>query len=188
LRYATGSAGLAILVRGSSRWIMTMRFRPANIRLINRRPICFGCRWPCPRKNKNHPAAVQGLTGSLHISIFDSHTDIATSFKGAFLEEKATWHPGFCKQQNRKCCKAPGSADGLQSHPVFGRGKTVPFTPAMRVQRSQDFSSNLKRLNRLAPRAARLAAGADCRPDPPPRAAFRLPERGLRHPRAPIGS
>jgi hypothetical protein len=35
--YATGSAGLALTVRGSSRWIMIMRFRPANIRLINRR-------------------------------------------------------------------------------------------------------------------------------------------------------
>jgi hypothetical protein len=35
--YATGSAGLATLVRGSSRRIMIMRFRPAHIRLINRR-------------------------------------------------------------------------------------------------------------------------------------------------------
>lgn len=35
--YATGSAGLAITVRGSSRRIMIMRFRPANISLINRR-------------------------------------------------------------------------------------------------------------------------------------------------------
>jgi len=35
--YATGLAGLAILVRGSSRRIMIVRFRPANIRLINRR-------------------------------------------------------------------------------------------------------------------------------------------------------
>src|SRR5665213_314718 len=35
--YATGSAGLANLVRGSSRRITIMRFRPANIRLINRR-------------------------------------------------------------------------------------------------------------------------------------------------------
>src|ERR1035438_7359907 len=25
------------------------------------------CRWSCPRKNKNHPTAVQRLTGSLHI-------------------------------------------------------------------------------------------------------------------------
>jgi hypothetical protein len=33
----TGSTGLAITVRGSSRRIMIMRFRPANIRLINRR-------------------------------------------------------------------------------------------------------------------------------------------------------
>ena len=37
LAYATGSTGLAITVRGSSRRIMIMRFRPANIRLINRR-------------------------------------------------------------------------------------------------------------------------------------------------------
>ena len=35
--YATGSAGLACIVRGSSRRIMIMRFRPANISLINRR-------------------------------------------------------------------------------------------------------------------------------------------------------
>jgi len=37
LAYATGSTGLAITVRGSSRRIMIVRFRPANIRLINRR-------------------------------------------------------------------------------------------------------------------------------------------------------
>ena len=35
--YATVSAGLATTVRGSSRRITIMRFRPANIRLINRR-------------------------------------------------------------------------------------------------------------------------------------------------------
>jgi hypothetical protein len=35
--YATGFAGFATLVRGSSRRIKIMRFRPANIRLINRR-------------------------------------------------------------------------------------------------------------------------------------------------------
>ena len=35
--YATGPAGLATLVRGSSRRITIMRFRPANIRWINRR-------------------------------------------------------------------------------------------------------------------------------------------------------
>src|ERR1700689_912544 len=36
-KFATGSAGLALVVRGSSRRIMIMRFRPANISLINRR-------------------------------------------------------------------------------------------------------------------------------------------------------
>ena len=37
LAYATGSTGLAITVRDSSGRIIIMRFRPANIRLINRR-------------------------------------------------------------------------------------------------------------------------------------------------------
>ena len=74
LAYATGSAGLAITVRGSSRRIMIMRFRPANIRLINRRSNL-------PRlllalssengknndNNKNNPTDPQQLTGSLHI-------------------------------------------------------------------------------------------------------------------------
>jgi transposase len=36
-QFATGSAGLASVVRGSSRRIMIMRSRPANISLINRR-------------------------------------------------------------------------------------------------------------------------------------------------------
>jgi hypothetical protein len=36
-KFATGSAGLASVVRGSSRRIMIMRSRPANISLINRR-------------------------------------------------------------------------------------------------------------------------------------------------------
>src|SRR3954447_14203769 len=37
----------ARLVRGSSRRIMTMRFRPANIRVINRRVLLLGCHRPC---------------------------------------------------------------------------------------------------------------------------------------------
>jgi hypothetical protein len=77
--YATGSAGLAILVRGSSRRIKIMRFRPANIRLINRRPLL-------PRlllalssendknndknKNNDNPTDSQRLTVSLHIRAF----------------------------------------------------------------------------------------------------------------------
>ncbi len=50
--YATGlTAGLAILVRGSSRRITTMmagrRARSTNIRLINRRLSCFDCCLVC---------------------------------------------------------------------------------------------------------------------------------------------
>jgi hypothetical protein len=69
LPYATGLAGFAHLVRGSSRRIMIMRFRPANISLINRRHYL-------PRlllilsskdKYKNHTNDSKMLTGSHHI-------------------------------------------------------------------------------------------------------------------------
>ena len=70
--YATGSAGLAITVRGSSRRIMIMRFRPANIRLINRRPNLPGLLLALySRKdkngNQNNPTDRAPLTWSLHI-------------------------------------------------------------------------------------------------------------------------
>jgi hypothetical protein len=70
LPYATGSTGLALTVRGSSRRIMIMRSRPANIRLINRRQnlprLLLAL---CSRKNncQNKPTEVAALTGSLHI-------------------------------------------------------------------------------------------------------------------------
>jgi hypothetical protein len=72
--YATGPAGLATLVRGSSRRIKIMRFRPANIRLINRRSKLPRLLLALPSKNgkdnnndKNNPTDVQELTRSLHI-------------------------------------------------------------------------------------------------------------------------
>ena len=72
--YATGTAGLALLVRGSSRRIKIMRFRPANIRLINRRSLLPWLRLALSSikgkskdDNKNNPIDVQRLTGSLHI-------------------------------------------------------------------------------------------------------------------------
>jgi len=69
--YATGSAGFAITVRGSSRRIMIMRFRPANIRLINRRSTCPGCCSLCPRERAKAttktPTDFAELTRSLHI-------------------------------------------------------------------------------------------------------------------------
>jgi hypothetical protein len=75
--YATGSAGLATLVRGSSRRIKIMRFRPANIRLINRRSnlprlqlALFSQDGENNNNDKNNPTDVQGLTGSLHISAY----------------------------------------------------------------------------------------------------------------------
>ena len=75
--YATGTAGLALLVRGSSRRIKIMRFRPANIRLINRRSKLPRLLLALPSNNgknkdndKNNPIDVQELTGSLHIRAF----------------------------------------------------------------------------------------------------------------------
>ena len=83
--YATGSAGLATLVRGSSRRIKIMRFRPANIRLINRRstlPRLLQALFSEDGENnsndknndndndKNNPTDVQELTWSLHIRAF----------------------------------------------------------------------------------------------------------------------
>ena len=75
--YATGPAGLATLVRGSSRRITIMRFRPANIRLINRRsnlprlPLALSSENGKSNDNdKNNPTVQQELTGSLHIRAF----------------------------------------------------------------------------------------------------------------------
>jgi hypothetical protein len=74
--YATGSAGLATLVRGSSPRIKIMRSRPANIRLINRRPNlprllpALSSEKGNDKNNdndKNNPTDAQRLTGSLHI-------------------------------------------------------------------------------------------------------------------------
>jgi len=66
--YATGSAGLATLVRGSSRRITIMRFRPANIRLINRRSNLHRLLLALSSKSgksndKNKNTIGQGLTG-----------------------------------------------------------------------------------------------------------------------------
>jgi hypothetical protein len=61
--YATGSAGLATLVRGSSRRIKIIRFRPANITLINRRQNLPRLLLALSLKDhKNNPIAVQKLT------------------------------------------------------------------------------------------------------------------------------
>jgi hypothetical protein len=87
LPYATGSAGLAITVRGSSRRIMIMRFRPANIRLINRRLkllrllLALSSR---KRKDnyKNISTDFAELTRSLHIrgnAIIDSGLRVRNS-------------------------------------------------------------------------------------------------------------
>ena len=58
----------------SSRRIKIMRFRPANIRLINRRSklprlllALSSNNYKSKDNNKNHPSDVQVLTGSLHI-------------------------------------------------------------------------------------------------------------------------
>jgi hypothetical protein len=68
-KFATGSAGLASVVRGSSRRIMIMRFRPANISLINRRLYLprLLLTLPSKRQEQKQPNDSQILTGSHHI-------------------------------------------------------------------------------------------------------------------------
>jgi len=72
LAYATGSTGLAITVRGSSRRIMIMRFRPANIRLINRRSNLprLLLALSSGKQQQEQPYRLHRLTRSLHISRF----------------------------------------------------------------------------------------------------------------------
>lgn len=74
--YATGSAGLATLVRGSSRRIKIMR-KPANIRLIYRRSnlprlllVLSSINGKDYIKCKNKSTDARRLTGSLHIRAF----------------------------------------------------------------------------------------------------------------------
>src|SRR5215469_12514781 len=82
LAYATGSTGLALTVRGSSRRIMIMRFRPANIRLINRRsklPRLLLALYSEKGKGnyKNKPTDHADLTRSLHIRATRSSSEAA---------------------------------------------------------------------------------------------------------------
>ena len=61
------SAQSALLVRGSSRRITIMRFRPANIRVINRRDDRLGRRphcFPLAREEQHKPTPRMYLTGS----------------------------------------------------------------------------------------------------------------------------
>jgi hypothetical protein len=53
----------AFSVRGSSRRIMTMRFRPADIRVINRRICRFFCRPFCRSSNFVNSSNLPGCTG-----------------------------------------------------------------------------------------------------------------------------
>src|SRR3974377_83148 len=64
-KFATGSAGLALVVRGSSRRIMIMRFRPANISFINRRLYLPRLLLILSSIEQNRPAH---LDRSLHIN------------------------------------------------------------------------------------------------------------------------
>jgi hypothetical protein len=81
LPYATGSAELAITVRGSSRRIKIMRFRPANIRLINRRfklpRLLLALASKNHERNDDQTRRVRRLTRSLHIRAMRSSRPMA---------------------------------------------------------------------------------------------------------------
>ena len=106
MAYATGSAGLATTVRGSSRRIKIMRFRPANIRLINRRSnlprlllALFSKKGKSNDNNKSNPTDLRELTGSLHIRAVPEFPCPNCGREGwRFLKEKrhlASWLLGI---------------------------------------------------------------------------------------------
>jgi len=76
-----------------------MRFRPANIRLINRRSnlprllLALSSNYGKNNDNdKNNPIDVQRLTGSLHIRAVPEFTYPFEGSEGwRFLKENATW-------------------------------------------------------------------------------------------------
>jgi hypothetical protein len=118
LPYATGSAGLATLVRGSSRRIKIMRFRPANIRLINRRPNLPRLLLPLSStndkskdNNKNNPIDVHRLTGhSISGNLCTSHAGTAKIPSGAKARQFAAAVSArlkSCPDTSRTCAKAP---------------------------------------------------------------------------------
>ena len=75
-----------------------MRFRPANIRLINRRSnlprlllALFSINGKSNDNSKNNPTVMQTLTGSLHIRAFSIHLLTWESHQRClFLKEKDT--------------------------------------------------------------------------------------------------
>ena len=120
--YATGSAGLAPLVRGSSRRIMIMRLRHANIRLINRRSnlprlllaLC-STNGKSNGNNKNDPTDSRQLTGSLHIRAVRLNRNCA---RAAIERESIRLGVGFrahkADQQTQGCWNAPKPAMGME--------------------------------------------------------------------------
>ena len=106
MAYATGSTGLAITVRGSSRRIMIMRFRPANIRLINRRSklLRLLLALSSGKENANHknnPTDLAQLTRSLHIrpmhsSIHSDRSMSSPSGRVTGFSEQAGPSPAIC--------------------------------------------------------------------------------------------
>ena len=66
--YVAGlQAGSTQLVRGSSRRITTMRFRPANIRVINRRDSFLGRFLRCFLRTKRKDLRKEGRTWSVSV-------------------------------------------------------------------------------------------------------------------------
>jgi hypothetical protein len=125
-KFATGSAGLALVVRGSSRRIMIMRFRPANISLINRRHYLPRLLLTLSSKynDKKQPqrfADIDRVTPYQFTGCGDMSRMLFGSLRGAFLCVR----PEFMRivlravNGNRRAPlnprRLPGSANGLDT-------------------------------------------------------------------------
>jgi hypothetical protein len=123
LAYATGSTGLAITVRGSSRRIMIMRFRPANIRLINRRQnlprlLLALCSEKGKGNYENNPADPVELTRSLHIRPYHSSSPNPdpkqTNARIPFMHPALFWPP----RGSIACRREPARVRSSRSNPA----------------------------------------------------------------------
>ena len=106
MAYATGSAELAITVRGSSRRIKIMRFRPANIRLINRRlqlpRLLLVLSSKNHKNNDDQTHELRRLTGSLHIR--PMHVSRPNAARNTLAIQRSSKSPGCRGDSGSSLC------------------------------------------------------------------------------------
>ena len=127
----------AYSVRGSSRRIMTMRFRPANIRVINRRVCCWAVIGPAVPKNQGERNL--RFLSPLESPFFPQRGSKLTSGNvfPPSRPSKLPWMPDRCSTSRVRCaapkCGAPLTPPRRSGGMVVatgGSGGNTSRTPA----------------------------------------------------------